>query len=198
MSPKKKIEVPSLTLKKSTAEVPKLQIRGLEKLSSKLRARVKEIKQLEEEQKNEESVLLDTVKNERIDAEKKGSFYKTCLVLSEEEDQPVRVTFSNKFSKIKEENEPILRECLGPLYDELYVNVTLAKVRDDVSVQTLKEKLGEELYTMLFVEEKFIGHREDFLENRAKLRQKLSAKTMDVVDQLTDQTICKAGISYKG
>lgn len=197
MAKKSKEVVVPLLLTKKSAEVPKISVGGLQKIASSLRSRAKQIADLEAAQKAEETVLLDKVKKERIAAEKKGNFVKTCLVQSEEEDRPVRVTFANKFSKIASENEPVLRECLSDLFDELYKVQTTVRIRDDISPQMLKDKLGEEMYGLLFTEEKFIGHRDEFLENRARLRMKLNNKTMEVIDQLTDQCISKPSVSVK-
>lgn len=193
----KEIVVPLLLTKKSGNEVSKINVDGLEKVASNLRSRAKQINDLETLQKVEETVLLDTVKRERIEAEKEGNFVKTVLVQSEEADRPVRVTFANKFSKIDSSNEPVLRECLGSLYDELYKVQTTVRIKDDVSAKMLKDKLGEEMYSLLFVEENWIGHREEFMENRAKLRPTLNEKTNQVLDALINQTQSKSSIFYK-
>ena len=191
----KEVVVPVLSVKKGN-EVPKLSVSGMEKVAARLRARAKEIEQLETEQKQEEKVMLEVVKSERIEAEKQGQFFKCCLVVSEDE-QPVKVQFVNKFSKISTDNEPVLRDCLGELFDELYVPQVSVKVRDDISAGKLKEVLGEEKYLALFVEEKFISHRDEFMENRARLRLSLNEKTNSLIDQLVSQCAQKPSVSYK-
>lgn len=191
----KEIVIPLLLTKKNSNEVPKLTVTGLQKLATKLRERNRQIEDLAAAQKEEETAMLNVVKQERIDAEKKGHFFKCCLVESETE-QTVKVQFANKFSKIDISNEEILRECLGGLFDELYVPETIVRIRDDISPQMLKDKLGEEMYTLLFKEEKFIGHRDEFMEVRARLRLTLNDKTNNVIDQLINQCQSKPSTNY--
>jgi len=192
----KDVVVPVLSTAKKSSHVPKLSVTGLEKLAAKLRTRAQEIENLKVEQQLEENTMLDVVKKERVAAEKKGQFYKLCLVEGEG-GNPVSVQFTNRFSKINSENEPVLRECLGELFDELYVPQVTVKLRNTVSPETLKEKIGEELYMSLFEEEKWVAHRDEFMENRSKLRMRLDDKTNNVVDQLVAQTQSKPSCSYK-
>ena len=112
--------VPSLSLSKKTKEVPKLLVKGLELYVSRLRERASKIEELTKLQKEEEGVILDEVKKERISAEKNNQFYKCCLVLGQDKEQPVRVQFSNRFSKINIENEKVLKDCLGGLYQNYF------------------------------------------------------------------------------
>ena len=192
-----KVVVPLLTTSKRKTETPKLKINGLEKQVTRLRARQQRIDNLEKQQTKEETVLLNVVSKERIKAEEGNQFFKTCAVASAEENRPVDVTFANRFSKINIENEEALKECLGELFNELYACKIVTRIKDDISVEMLKSKIGEEMYTLLFTEEKYIAHANDYMECRAKLRTKLDEKTNKILDQLAMQTQSKASIKYK-
>ena len=191
---KKSKEVPVLSISKKSTEVSKLKVTGLEKCVSRLRDRENQIEELSKLQKEEEAVVIDEVKKERISAEKRNEFFKCCLVLGQDEEQPLKVQFSNRYSKISYENESVLRECLGSLYLELFAEKTTVRVRDDISPEMLKQKLGEDLYTFLFTEEKTIVPCD--METRAKLRQTMGDKSNSVVDQLREQVSQKPSIFY--
>jgi len=190
-----KIAIPFLSTKTKSKEVPKLSVKGLEKLAASMRKRNSEIESLSAEQKLDEKTVIDLVKVERIGAEKKGAFYKTCLVESED-NFPVKVTFNNKFQKIQTQHEPELRKVLGKLFDDLYVMRTDVKLRETTSVEVLKQILGDK-FDALFETDVSICHRDEFMENRAKLRLSLDDKTNTVIDMLTDQVQAKPSVSFK-
>lgn len=192
MVTKKKVVVPFLSASKKSNEVPKLKISGLEKLSSKLRERAKQIEDLEMEQSQEEKTLLAVVKSERINAEKNNEFYKCCVVETDTE-QPIRVQFSNKYSKSNIENEEVLKECLGELYPELFAKKEVVKLRDTTDLFSLRQLLGER-FEVFFETEEYLVPCD--MEHRAKLRQHLNNKTNDVVDQLREQVSQKPSIIY--
>jgi len=187
--------VPSLSLSKKTKEVPKLLVKGLELYVSRLRERASKIEELTKLQKEEEGVILDEVKKERISAEKNNQFYKCCLVLGQDKEQPVRVQFSNRFSKINIENEKVLQDCLGDLYPELFSKKINYKIRDDANLEVLQHLLGDK-FEVFFQTEEYLMPCD--MEVRAKLRQKLNATTNGVVDQLREQVSTKPGVSYRG
>lgn len=192
MSIKKTKEVLVLSMSKKNNEVPKLRVTGLQKIASKLRERAKQIQNLETEQKEEENLLLDIVKKERINAEKNGEFYKCCNVETETEN-PVRVQFSNRYSKIDIENEEVLKECLGKLYPELFIKREVVKLRETTDIVSLRQLLGER-FEFFFEKEEYLIPCD--LEHRAKLRQNLNDATNDVVDKLREKCSHAPSILY--
>ena len=186
-------EVPALFLSKKSNEVPKLKIGSLRELATKLRSRARQIEDLEASQKKEEYMLLSVVKSERTLAEKNNEFYKCCVVETDTE-QPVRVQFSNKYSKINIENEEVLKECLGKLYPELFAKKEVVKLRETTNLNSLRQLLGERFELFFEIEEYLVPCD---MEHRAKLRQSLNDKTNDVVDQLREQVSQNPSVSYK-
>ena len=144
------------------------------------------------EQSQEEKTLLAVVKSERINAEKNNEFYKCCVVETDTE-QPIRVQFSNKYSKSNIENEEVLKECLGELYPELFAKKEVVKLRDTTDLFSLRQLLGER-FEVFFETEEYLVPCD--MEHRAKLRQHLNNKTNDVVDQLREQVSQKPSIIY--
>ena len=184
--------VPVLSLSKKNSEVSKLTVKGMEKVASRLRDRNRQIVDLEAAQKEEEKALLDAVKLERINSEKNNEFFKCCNVETETE-TPIRVQFSNRYSKINIENEEVLKECLGKLYPELFAKKEVVKLRETTDLNSLRQLLGER-FELFFETEEYLVPCD--MEHRAKLRQSLNDKTNDVVDQLREQVSQKPSIDY--
>ena len=70
------------------------------------------------------------------------------------------------------------------------------KLRDGVSIDQLKELLGDKL-GLLFDVTPYIGVTSDFMEKRAALRRNLDKKTNAVLDSITEQAQYRPSISLK-
>lgn len=190
-------QIPMLTraTKKTANGVPKLTVLGMQKMASRMRKRNQSIESMLAEQELDKAQMIAEAKKERIGAEKKGSFYKTLLVESED-DQPVKVTFCNKFSKINVKHESELKQALGNLYGQLYEKKNVVTMKENVDVDRLKSILGEDKFNSLFDVETHISAKEEFMEKRFYLRSNLKDADNNLVDGLIEQTQNKPSFSY--
>lgn len=191
----------SLTKKKpkSSVSTEKLEVTGFEKIIPQMRQRRQEMDDLEAAQKIDEAKVLHAVKKERLEAEKKGAFYRSCLVQSDD-GKPSLVSFSDSFSKLETENEEILRDALGDNYDALVNRVCDIKVRAGITADRIKEVVGEEafdkLLTVVELDESLVFSK-DFMQRRATLRPKMSAELNDAIDTMVDTVQRKPSVRLK-
>jgi hypothetical protein len=198
MASPQKIPVIQLTKpakKGASGKTPKLEVGGLENKVVEMRKRLADIESLEAQQKLDEEDVLTKVKGKRLAAEADGDLYKTALVNSGD-GVPAKVTFKNQFKQISTEHEEALRTHLKTTYDTLFTTRHDVKLRDGVSIDQLKELLGDKL-GLLFDVTPYIGVTSDFMEKRAALRRNLDKKTNAVLDSITEQAQYRPSISLK-
>ena len=192
---KKQEAIPTIDLVTKPTDT-KLRVKGLEVLASTMRQRACQIEMMQLEQKQDRVKLLEEVDKQRLDSEKSGKFFKSCVVECQDE-MPAKVVYMNKFSKVDGEHEPALRNALGKLFDQLYIVEQRVSLREDVNVEYIKYLLGDK-FDMLFGVKTQINHSDNFMEKRANLRPSLDNKTNDFIDGLVSQVQCEASLYLKG
>lgn len=189
------IQLTKPSKKTSGGQTPKLEVEGFEQKVVVMRQRLAQIESLEAQQKLDEEEVLGKVKAERVEAEASGELYKTALINSAD-GVPAKVQFKNQFKQISTEHEGDLRTYLKNVYDTLFSTRHEVKLRDGVSIERLREVLGDKI-DVLFDVTPYIGVCPDFMEKRAALRRSLDKKTNAVLDSVVEQAQYKPSITLK-
>ena len=174
----------------------KLRVNGLEQLVNMMRQRAFQIEAMQADQKADKAAILEEVGKQRLESEKNGQFYKSCLVEAQDE-APAKVVYMNKFSKIAGEQEAPLRNVLGKLFDELYVVEHNIKLKESATFEYIKYLLGDK-FDLLFDVETNINHVDSFMEKRAQMRPSLSKQSNNLIDSLVSQVQADASLYLKG
>lgn len=186
--------VPTLILTKptkgtaGTKKKDKLSVTGLEKIAAKLRERAQQMESLEAEQKVDKAQVVELCRKERRDAEVAGDFHTTCLVESDD-GKPVQVVFVNKFTKVDVAHEPALKQALNGQFDTLFRKGVEVKVKDDVTLEKLREVLGNKFDALMALVDatEYLSLDREFMSKRAALRPALDAATNATIDGISDQ-----------
>lgn len=175
--------------KAKSKKAEKLEMKGFEKDVARLRALQREIESNTADFKAGRKKLVRAAKDFRLQAEQSGSFHKT-LILPSEDNNPALMCFQDKYSEINVIHEDVLREGLGEHYDFLIQKGVNINVKSGTTLQELKSALGEEAFTKLknFIEvTEYLKPVPDFMERKASLSQQLSVQTKQVLEAIIDQ-----------
>ena len=192
----------SLTKKKAKSSTSsKLEITGFETVIPDMRDRKKQIDDLEAAQNIDQTKLIKQVREERLQAEKKGTFYRSCAVLSKD-DKPALLSFKDSFSRLEntEENRDALKGALGDSYALLVTEGCTVKVSSGVTAEKLQQVLGADAFQKLLsvVElEEFLTFNKGFMERRATLRPNLPSATNDALDAMVEELQYKPSLKLK-
>ena len=180
---------------KKSNKSPNLDIEGHGERVVRMRKRHAQIESLKTEQELDKDELMEAVKSSRLEAEEEGEFYRIALVKSAD-DTPAKVIFKNMFKQIDIGHESELRKYLKKGYDPLFETRYSVKLRNNKSVERLRELLGNDL-DLLFEVTPFVSPVDDFMEKRAQLRPTLDKKVNATVDNVTDQAQYQPQINLK-
>ncbi len=177
-----KAELRNLT----TEDEDKLVVTGFEKQARQLRSRKNEIEELDDIQKIELIDFRAAIADERMAAEKKGQFYKTCSVSAGRNHEPVIVTFKDAYKKLRNaKQEETLKRAFGKHYDNFFSKQVEMKINDGVDVETLREALGPRAYAALEKHVKiseYVKVKGSLMEARSHLRSTAEAVTNERLD----------------
>lgn len=169
----------------------KLVVTGFEKPAARIRKTQQQIDNLTAEKKVECAKVIASMRSLRIDKEKNGEFYTTCL-LESEDDKRLPVIFQDKYSKLDMENKQTLTAAFGEHYDELVEEGVDIKFRSSISLDIAKERItkardGNEAFDILMGmidATPYLKFVNGFMQRRASLRRKMPAETNDMIDEL--------------
>lgn len=171
---------------KPSHKKPRLTLKGFAAIVKRIRRRSLRIKELEEANREDKNALIKECHDSRIEEEKNGKFYKNCVVDGGNQD-PVRITFTNKFRTIEPHHEKNLRSFLGELFSELFEIKTTLKVTDKDKIEELQNLLGKEKFYRIFDATTVISTRTNFMEKRSKLRPLMEKDMNAGLDKIIDE-----------
>jgi hypothetical protein len=185
----KVIPIKQLTLTGPKKAKAKLTLEGEEELASVIRSRQREIESLEAEQKIDKARLTELAASVRNGALRRGSAVATVHCSAGSDSDPVKVVFTDRYSKIDVAYREPLQEVLGDAYERYLVERCTIALRDSLSVPDLSALLGvralEKLQTVCDINE--------HLECVPKLStvyaadRSLSDEQCDAIDDLRSQ-----------
>lgn len=173
----------SLVPSKPSAKI-ELVVTGHEDLVDRAIERGKQLDSL----KTEQDADLDQIRAlglaEMQQAEETGRFTKTAYVAGSE--TKAAVTRKDAFSKIAPENEKTLCEIIGAdLFDRLFECRKDVKLTGNFEVlESLCDKAGIDL-NLFFDTTEYLAPKDNYLENRARLRLDLTKEQNYVLDAVT-------------
>lgn len=186
---KKKV-AESITLTPATLSkngVEKLDVRGCESWVKTAREIKKVIEDKDKEFQFMRTQILNVAKNKKREAELKGTLYKTLVVHSVEGEQPAEVLFKNAFSKLKPENEKVVRDYLGEeIFKELFERSTALVMKKNVDLDEMRKLLGEN-FSRFFETVETLNFAPEFQEKRASVRPKLNNEKNAQLDMWVDE-----------
>lgn len=176
----------------------RLSIPGHEALAKKMRERGKKLDSLGAEQKKDIATLRDSVKEQRLAAEKAGDFHKTVLVESAD-GKPVQVVFQDRYSKVDVDHEDALRTALSGNYDQLFTKGIDVKVKPNATLDALKAALGDKFdaFAALCDVTEYLAPTKDYMTKRSAIRGGLDETTNDAIDAITDQVQVSPSVKLK-
>lgn len=181
---------------KKASSKTKLFIDGHEELVDRLVDRHKELESLEAEQELDLQEIRGVGVEEMREEEDGGDFHKTCRVRGN--DQDVRVTRKDAFSKIAMDHKPVLQDLLGSAFDTLFVEGCDLKLTVDPEVFIAAcEEVGLNV-SKFFDRTNWVKPKKGFLEMRATLRPSLDDTENEALDAITDQFAYKSSVGFKG
>jgi hypothetical protein len=166
-------------------EKPKLVIKGYAATVKKIRRRMLRIAEMEEANRADKRLLISECREKRIESEKEGQFFKNCLVDGGNQD-PIRITFTNKFRKIDPIHKEKLKYVIGDKFDDLFEIESKITVTDQDKISELKKILGSRFEELLDVTTS-ITTKKDFMEKRARLRPLMDKSTNEDLDELIQE-----------
>ena len=166
-----------------------------------MRANKEQLENLEAEYDEDKAAVIAKCKVERFDAECGGAFYKTCVVGATDEVDGAAVSFIDKYKTLNTDDEEQIRDGVGDQFDSHFTRGFTIKARDGISMEKVKEALGEEHYEVLcglFDLSETLSFNKGFMEARATLRPTMSQKANEFLDSVVDYAQQKPSVKLKG
>jgi len=164
-----------------------LPILGLEQDVRSLRAQKKSIELLEQDHKQKLESFREVVGERRKAAQDQGLLVRTCSVWAGPEQDPVTVTWKDAYSNMELRDEPVLRQAFGDRYPMFFSRQASMKIREGVSLDTMKATLGEDAWDKLqqFVDiSEHIRLRGKVMEARADLKATASKADKELIERV--------------
>lgn len=192
-----------MNLTKSTKKkggVNKAVMSGFEDVATRVKERARQMDALKAEQEIDTAELVAEARAFRIAEECAGNFAKTVDVPTEQGDgDKVQVVFSDRYTGIDPEHEPVLRVALGRHFDGVLKLTATAKPRSDLTVEKLQAVLGDkyEAFCSLFEVSEQYTPVAAFMETRANLRPTLTSAVNEALDVIVERVQYKPSIKTK-
>jgi hypothetical protein len=169
-----------LKIAETDNKVEKFEVQGLEDIPTQIRELDREMEKLSESRDSMRTLIMNHVSPLMKENVTKGLLYKTYLIMSRD-GVPAQVIYKNMFSKLDTSNEKVMREVLGPHFDEFFGVETSPAMKKNADLTRLKTLLGDK-YSDFFEDKSTIGFAKDFMEKRATLHSKLTKNIRDQLD----------------
>jgi len=180
----------------ATEGVEKFEVTGFESVVPQIRKIDSEIEELLKRRQGMKDLILSRVKELKKSQEQEGCLYKSFVIVSDVDPQPV-VLFKNQFKKLDLDNEEVMRKILNGKFDELFEKSEDVKLKKKIDFDVLRKVLGDKFGTY-FTDTEFIAFKDDFMELRAALRKKMGKKQNAVVDKWTADNQASPDLRMKG
>jgi len=180
----------------ATEGVEKFHVPGFESVVPQIRDIDEQIETLLKKRNDIKDLIVSRVKELKKELEQDGLLYKSFVIVSEDDPQPV-VLFKNQFKKLDLDNETIMRDILNGKFDDLFEKDEDVKLKKNINFNELRKLLGDKFDTY-FITKPYIAFKDDFMEQRAAMRKKMGNKQNAVVDKWTADNQASPDLRMKG
>lgn len=184
-----------LKIAETDNKVDKYEVKGLEDLPVQIREIDQKINELTEAREAMRNLIMNHVGPLMKENVTKGLLYKTYLIASKD-NSPAQVIYKNMFSQLDPSNEKVMRETLGPYFDEFFGINHQSSMKKNADLARLKAVLGDK-YSDFFDDKTTIGFVKDFMEKRASLHPKLTKEMRGQLDGWTKEYQAKPDLRLK-